>query len=230
MYTRTHRLHGLQRFCASVCVCRCGLAFVYAVEYGGAVNALSAANHVAAAATFKKSNQNTFSHSLYMLHVLKKHTQKKIENAIRILVYVGNLFGLSLMKVRVCVARNFFSKLFRIPFMASKFSANHPRCKWPVNFDADDELSRLHLSRAPVNILDLSIKWWFECFWKWNLASMCLWKEEKKLFFSLDSIGHFRLNLFEFRSNWRWNATALTYIPFEFINCLMFMPITTNLR
>lgn len=106
-----------------------------------------------------------------------KNTQK-IENAIRIFVYVGNSFGLSLMSVRVCVARNFFSKLFCNPFRVSKFLANHPRCKWPVNFDADDELSRLHLSRAPVNKIGfmhyLDGKWSafrIEYFWKLNLVN-----------------------------------------------------------
>lgn len=36
--------------------------------------------------------------------------------------------------------------------MVSKFLVNHLRYMWPVNFDGDDELNRLHLSRAPKKI------------------------------------------------------------------------------
>lgn len=37
-------------------------------------------------------------------------------------------------------------------FMVSKFLVNHLHCMWPVDFDADDELNRLHLFRAPMEI------------------------------------------------------------------------------
>lgn len=35
-------------------------------------------------------------------------------------------------------------------FMVSRFSVDHLHCMWLINFDADDVLSRLRLSRAPA--------------------------------------------------------------------------------
>lgn len=215
VYTHTLTACFTAILCVCVCVRRCGLACVYGVEYGGAANV--SANHVAAAATFKKSN--AYFLSLHMLHVWK--TRKKNNWKCNSIICLCRQFAWFVfnecVRVCVCVASKFFSKLFRIPFMVSKFSANHPRCKWPVNFDADDVLSRLHLSRAPVNILDSCINWMangalFElnAFGNW-ICWACVFERRKKwIFFPLDSIA-FHLN------GW-CNAMAFTSIPFELDN------------